>query len=231
MAMSTPPTRSSSRLPRFSILYSALGLFAACSAGCGGGGGDLDSAEYSVDGPMDTARTGHVTLIRRGGTELAFGWEASPLVDAPETRGFVTFRIDDVPADATIDSATLTLPVRTVVGDPLTVPWDPIVESVDLGASLDEGDFSGPGQYEFQAPLARQLMTSATSQQFVDVSTAVRRDRAAGRSASSFRINWSLLKDQFPGQKPNGVLVSCGPAPAGGPTIDIKPTITIKWHK
>lgn len=103
-------------------------------------------------------------------------------------REFYSFSLSALPASATIESATLRLYQASIAGQPYTVLGNVVVDSANIGAALDATDYS-------LAPFASNigtLSTNATKEyKTLDVTTAVKNDRTAARTASQFRLRFS----------------------------------------
>lgn len=149
-----------------------------------------------------TAPSQSVTL---GSTASLDGWVTSagfvnadrggPIVGDFDTdtngtgfREFYSFSLSALPASATIESATLRLYQASVAGQPYTVLGNVVVDSANIGAALDATDYS-------LAPFASNigtLSTTATKEyKTLDVTTTVKNDRTAARTASQFRLRFS----------------------------------------
>jgi hypothetical protein len=101
-------------------------------------------------------------------------------------RGFVTLSLDGIPAGAKVESAVL----RLFWGSTNNNPFDDfgvlLMDHVDLRGGLDLLDWGtgtlAPGM------AAWPRLPDYTDWGYIDVTSAVQRDLAAGRSTSSFRF-------------------------------------------
>lgn len=233
-----PPCRPPTAHPRppaparLTLALASALLLAAC-----GNGGSTGDETQTLELRPDPARSGSVEQAlddsRTVRPEIAFGFAASPLPNrAPESRAFVTFPLDDLPAGATIESAELVLPIAAVTGNPFSLPRDPVAQCLALGAGLDPSDFDAAPEHGFSWPLARQLMTQPELQQRVNVTTAVRDDFGLGRDATTFRLNWDIPLGSSPSLTEDvRIEIADLAAQPDKPLIEIKIVITIRWPK
>jgi hypothetical protein len=132
------------------------------------------------DGFVDTATSSAVAV---GDTDGTFDNYA---------RGFVRFDRSSLPPGATVVSATLRLHQSAVTGAPYATHGDVLVDHVDIGTSLDAGDFGA-------LPLIPALGTlsddAGIESKDVDVTAAVLADVLAGRTTSDFRLYFPLPTD------------------------------------
>jgi hypothetical protein len=165
-------------------------LLLAGLAGCGGGGGGLATSSQSLpavldgfvtdDGFVDTATSSAIAV---GDTDGTFDNHA---------RGFVRFDRSNLPPGATIVSATLRLHQSAVVGSPYATHGDVVVDHVDVGTSLDAGDF---GALPLIPALGVLSDDAGIESKDVDVTAAVLADVLAGRITSDFRLYFPLASD------------------------------------
>jgi len=140
--------------------------------------------------------------------------DTSQSIDQFEHKGLVTFDLSSLPANATITSATLRVYQHDVVGDVYTPPMAELVaESVlasDVWATNDV-----PAEPEVTPfTLSTEPTIGALS---VDVTVAVRRDRALCRTTSQFRLRFSPQNVPADDTPSFVTLISVGKPPPGGP--------------
>ena len=133
-------------------------------------------------------------------------------------RGVLAFGLDDVPPDAEITSAVLTLWELGTVGSPAGL-GQLTVQHVDLGDAVDVSDFDSPARADLG-----HLSSAAPSEWTLDVTAALRDDMAAGRDTADFRIQFSHDTD---GNDADDYITLFGP---GVQLPDRRPTLVITYQ-
>lgn len=135
------------------------------------------SSVASLDGYRSSDETGKTNLEIRAGRN-------SELV----TRGFVSFEIDEIPADADIQSATLRLYQTEVIGSPYSVCGALYIDHLTYGDTLDKTD------YIERTALISNFTSFDNSTKVgwkeVDVTSRLKDDIANARSTSQYRIHF-----------------------------------------
>lgn len=159
-------------------LFAVLSLAALCG-GCGGGGGTSGPVTVTLRSEADL--TGHVkadgTVQKGFGLDISVGDQRS-LFGAMGIRGFVSFDLSGIPADAKVSSATFTLVQDNVVFTPYQSLGSVFVDQVSYGNLLDGGAYSrsfpvnqGLGPISTDATLApKSLVVTAVVQLCLDQS-------------------------------------------------------------
>ena len=178
---------------RLVLLSCASALLAPTLAACGGGGGgNPDANQKPVENatlPADADRTSGIVAVN-GVPGNVLPDVTIGKVAVTEVRGIVVFPWGtDLPAGSEIVSATLTAVTAGVVGNPTVALGALSIDHVDPGATTELVDFGGGTLTAAFAHLldANQPVTIATLLT-EDVTTQVRADGAAGRTASAFRL-------------------------------------------
>ncbi len=200
-------------LPRFAALLLAisLALLPACGGGSppvvlgagGGGGGGPVSVELS-------------TIAGQNG-RLIYSGLVGPVIDVLQQpamgynlfgdleMGFFTFDLSQIPAGATIESATFEVDQRTTLGNPQatigvvclahTPAFAAAPTVTELMATMEDPIRDGTGLAEVLS------FTQQPGLRTMDVTSQVRRDRSEGRNRARFRLtaNWALLAVGPPG--------------------------------
>lgn len=103
------------------------------------------------------------------------------------TRGFVSFEIDKIPADADIQSATLRLYQTEVVGNPYVACGKLKLDHLTYGDTLDETDYAMPALTTSFATLSDNTKVGWKE---ADVTSKLKDDVANARSVSQYRIHF-----------------------------------------
>lgn len=106
------------------------------------------------------------------------------------SRQFYSFDLSSIPGTATIDSAVLRVYQAAVVGAPYTTHGSVIVDRVDIGTALDGADY---GAAALTGNIGTISNNATLEYKTLDVTTAVRADRNAGRTRSEFRLRFSVF--------------------------------------
>jgi len=109
-------------------------------------------------------------------------------------RGFMSFSLADLPAGATIQSVELRFYQQEIRGNPYAKLGNLVLERVDIGSSLDAGDFSTPALDS--GAIAQQ--TSAGAWYVISDPTLVtwlEREASAGRSRLQLRLRFTQETD------------------------------------
>ncbi|MDJ0976269.1 MAG: hypothetical protein QNJ98_17545 [Planctomycetota bacterium] len=203
-------------------------LLAACGGGGGGGtppGGPL-VYDYALVAPSIDALDG---LVRSDGTVSTTGsCGFVGDIDGPRSNvggtQFFAFDISSLPADAIIDSASLTLHQEAVVGDPYSSHGAVIVNHVNIGPTLDAADF-------WIVPVENEVgILSADARQEakrVDVTSAVRRSWREGWSRVDFSLAWSRSGYTNSDGNPDFAIFNDGGDACGSGNV---PTIIISYR-
>jgi hypothetical protein len=157
-------------------------------AGCGGGGGgtaDVPAAPVTIDIPVDAPRSGWITS--GGGLGVNLAPISGDLPDNTEQRGFFSFGIGTIPGTATLQTVVLRVYQTGTAGTPYTDFTALSVDSVDMGAALDAGDFLVPA---LSTPGTLTPFDATIGIKTLSVLAQVAADRTAARSFSSFRLSF-----------------------------------------
>ncbi len=140
--------------------------------------------------PVLTALTGYVL---NDGTVVD---SSSPTVgdfdqvdSTMRARGFVAFDLSGLPAGVTIKTANLRLYQKSVTGTPYASHGSLVLDHVDLGSSLDAGDYQSVALDSSFAVLSPDASTGIKQ---VNVLQKVRADVAGARTMTHFRLRFSL---------------------------------------
>lgn len=135
------------------------------------------SASASLDGFRSSNGGGNDGLDIRAGRNVNL-----------VTRGFVSFDLSSLPANATITEATLRLYQTKTIGNPYGVGGNLKVDHLDYGSNLDDPDYGAASLISNFATL-----TTNASVEWKDVAATdqVKGDRTASRSRSQFRIHFT----------------------------------------
>lgn len=116
-------------------------------------------------------------------------------------RGFASFDISSIPADANIHSATLRMYQQKVIG----MPYPPefgidswlgyvIVDHLDYGSTLTSGDYDLAA---LQSDIGTLSDNSDIEWKILDVTSSVQDDIDNGRQKSQYRLRFSVLETNF----------------------------------
>ena len=159
-------------------------------AGCGGGGGD-DGTDVTL--LADPAVHGWVTnlggSVSFGGSVVVGDSSGNPTLAA---RGIMRFQLTDIPAGATIESATLRVYQMLVEGTPYADLGDLLVDHVDAGAGLSADDFAGG---TLQANMGVLSTSAALEIKSLDVRAAVQAALDGGTGRVDFRFRFETETD------------------------------------
>lgn len=170
-------------------------------AACGGGGGDDDDnnndnglVQQTVQAQADDARSGYLTsagFIDDGG-DLFVGTIPNAPTDFLEQRGIIAFDLSQIPSDAQVVQATLTMLQTNISGDPYGQVVQFIVDHIaSPNATLAATDFSN---FTLQVIANPPLSNDATLEaKQLDVTQQVENDVAASRGSSMFRIRGQAI--------------------------------------
>lgn len=169
------------------VCCTAALLLTACGGGGDGANADvtlLISSEASLDGFVaDNAFVDANSEVSVGDTDGTF---------ANVTRGFVRFKLEDIPAGATLIAAELRLFQFQVMGTPYTSHGSLVADHVNLGGTLDATDFAA---VPIQAGIATISTDATLEYKSTRVTASVAVDIAAGRTTSDFRLRFVLGSD------------------------------------
>lgn len=112
-------------------------------------------------------------------------------------RQFFSFEITNIPAGAELVSASLQLYQAGVSGDPFASLGSVVVDRIDLGASLDAGDYARPA---LQAQIGTVSADAALGYKTLDVTAAVEAERASGRPRFQIRLRFSNRDSDLDGE-------------------------------
>jgi hypothetical protein len=160
------------------------------AAACGGGGTNTQSVTVTLPAVFD--RTGDVYtsgVVRHSAMAPSFTYIAGDGGDNGVNHGFVAIKLTSLPAGAKVDSAILHQISFLLGGDAFGKFGALVVDHVDLGAGLNAADFNGG---TLTAGIAEIPAFGPGETVDTDLTAAVQADVAAGRTVSSFRL-------QFPG--------------------------------
>lgn len=178
---------------------------AVLGGSCGGGGGD-DGIELILEGIAGL--DGTIRLQSDTGQceidpvqDLLQVGESGNLSKFVTYWGFVTFDLTDIPAGATILSATARIRLSEVEGDNVFAPGffgNVVMEHIDIGMFLDPPDMDSPS-------LSGELVGGDASPTFlasdgtlgdrsVDIEAEVERDLADGRTRTTLRLRLQVIR-------------------------------------
>jgi hypothetical protein len=176
---------------RFTLCLLVCAFLGACGGG-GGGGADLEVTLPSI-AALDGIVESDGTVYEEDSYGIALG-DGSP---GDGWRGFVTFDLGPVPAGADVLEATLRILQFGVEGTPYAdLGGAVLVDHVDVGATLDGGDYDRLAIAENIGTLSTDATLEVKS---LAVTSAVRADLAAARTRSGFRLRFPVESDVDPG--------------------------------
>jgi len=104
------------------------------------------------------------------------------------TRGFVSFNLSSIPEKATITQATLRLYQTKTVGNPYTAGGSLLLDHLNYGDTLENGDYGSPALLSGFATLTTN---AAVEWKEKDVTKEVKDDVENSRKYSQFRIHFN----------------------------------------
>ena len=210
-----------------------VSLSALLLPACGGGGGGGDTApggpllyDYVLFSASVDALDGVVRSDGTFSTTGTCGFVGD--IDGPRSSvgatQFFAFDLSRLPADAIIDSAALTLHQEAVVGNPYSSHGAVIVNHVNIGPTLDGGDF-------WIVPVENEvgILSADTREEAkrVDVTSAVQRSQREGWSRVDFSLGWSLSGYSNGDGNPDFAMFNDGGDSCGSGNI---PTLVINYR-
>jgi hypothetical protein len=143
-------------------------------------------------------------------------------------RGFVTFDLSGVPANAHVRKATLTMTQCQVAGAPYTSHGNVILDHI-VFTSVDTSIY---GVAALATNVATLSSDTTLGPKMATVTTSVANDLGASRTTSQFRVRWSLTDSNNDGVSDvvafnTDSLTSGGCAWAPG----VSPTLTVQFLK
>jgi hypothetical protein len=174
-------------LSRLSLAVVSSLALAACGGGGGSPGGNAPGTAPTLFAVGASALLGSGTVWSSGGVDSAPG---SIFVgeNHNQARLFLTFYLGAIQSREVV-SCTLRLPIEQILGDPLAAPMlGFFAERVDIGASLDAGDWllTPQGTRSAMGPTVAPGQTGGTFE--MDVAPALREALAAGLDTVTFRL-------------------------------------------
>lgn len=141
-----------------------------------------------LDGFRSSNGGGNEVIEIRAGNGAMVGSPAYELV----SRGFLSFSLNDIPAGSTIEKAILRIYQTRTKGNPYAADNSLIVDHLDYGITLDDADYN-------RAALTSNIGTitknAVLEWKDLEVTSAVKNDRAGGRTRSQFRLRFSSETD------------------------------------
>ncbi len=167
-------------------------LLTACGGGgsSGGGGADIPSlvilGNPHLDGWVsDSGLVFDTSTPVAGDTNLNDGY-----------RAFDAFDLTRLPANAQIVSATLRVYQSEVLGDPYSTHGPLVADHINIGSTLDTGDYTGRN---IRAAFAVLAQDATIGYKQADATERVLADLDSGRRHAAFRVRFGSLNSDNDG--------------------------------
>lgn len=146
-------------------------------------------SRWSAKLPFMRDESGWIATGGQVGTGSGQMPQAGDLDSDAAVRAFLSFDLTDIPSNARVQSATLTLPEADLVGKPFSDLRSLMIEAVWYGSSLEKTAYSTPGYFMLRGSLEAPPY-------LIGVTTAVDEAMARGYRRFQVRFCFSLATDR-----------------------------------
>jgi hypothetical protein len=185
-------------LVRAALVLAVTGLL----AGCGGSSeNDPNPQTFNVfigpEGPYEGTLGAGGSIVENA-TGLHVGDREAQNPMGP-VRGFLSFRIDGIPANANVTFAQLRLDMTNVTGNPIPILGRVVVDHMAWGPQFPPAAAWSGNQFQLLGNVGTLVEDVSLGTKTASVTFAVQNDRTAARVRTQLRLRWDSLDNNNDG--------------------------------